>query len=187
MGGNLESYLMLGVGSAFPEYQLSAVVSTEKDGAFRIIHSADFAGEWKVYFFWPKDFTQICPTEIAGFARLHRNFATREATVLGASVDSEYAHLAWRRSHSELRDLPFPLLSDVKRELCEALGIIDPQSGVAQRATYIVDPAEKIRFVSIHDASVGRSPQEILRVLIALQTDQLCGCDWQPGDETLSA
>ncbi len=107
--------------------------------------------------------------------------------MLGASTDSEYVHLAWRRDKEELRDLPFPMLADVKRELTTALGIIDADAGVAQRATYIVDPQGVIRFAYVTDLNVGRNPQEVLRVLDALQTDELCPCNWQKGDETLRA
>jgi peroxiredoxin (alkyl hydroperoxide reductase subunit C) len=103
------------------------------------------------------------------------------------SVDSEYVHLAWRRERAELQDLPFPMLSDLKRELSGALGVLDPQAGVAQRATYVVDPQGVIRFAYVTDLSVGRNPAEVLRVLDALQTDELCPCNWQPGQDTLKA
>ena len=103
------------------------------------------------------------------------------------STDSEYVHLAWRKDKEELRDLPFPMLSDIKRELTGALGILDAQAGVAQRATYIVAPEGVIRFVYVTDLSVGRNPSEVLRVLDALQTDELCPCNWQKGQETLKA
>ena len=102
--------------------------------------------------------------------------------MLGGSTDSEFVHHAWRTNHADLKDLPFPMLADVKRELCTALGILDPQEGVAQRATFIVDPHNIIRFVSVNDLSVGRNPQEVLRVLDALQTDELCPCNWQKGE-----
>jgi peroxiredoxin (alkyl hydroperoxide reductase subunit C) len=96
-------------------------------------------------------------------------------------------HHAWRKSHEDLRNLPFPMLSDIKRELSTALGILDPEAGVAQRATYIVDPQGVIRFVYVTDLSVGRSPEEVLRVLDALQTDELCPCNWKKGEDTLKA
>ena len=145
------------------------------------------AGKWQVVFFWPKDFTFVCPTEIAAFGKLNREFSERGAQVFGVSTDSEYVHLAWRKDKEELRDLPFPMLSDIKRELTAALGILDPEAGVAQRATYIVDPQGVIRFVYVTDLSVGRNPAEVLRVLDALQTDELCPCNWQKGQDTLKA
>jgi lipoyl-dependent peroxiredoxin subunit C len=178
---------MLGVGAKFPAYQLTGVVSSDPAHAFRPISNRDYADKWQVIFFWPKDFTFVCPTEIAAFGKLQREFQERGAEVLGASVDSEYVHLAWRREKSELKDLPFPMLSDVKRELSGALGIIDPEAGVAQRATYIVDPQGVIRFAYVTDLAVGRNPAEVLRVLDALQTDELCPCNWTPGEETLKA
>jgi lipoyl-dependent peroxiredoxin subunit C len=179
--------LMSGIGQKFPGFALTGVVSSDPGKAFQPISHESFPGKWRVVFFWPKDFTFVCPTEIAAFGRLEKEFRARDAQLLGVSIDSEYVHLAWRREREELRNLPFPMLADVKRELSGALGILDPQAGVAQRATYIVDPEGVIRFVYITDLSVGRSPEEVLRVLDALQTDELCPCNWQKGDDTLKA
>jgi peroxiredoxin (alkyl hydroperoxide reductase subunit C) len=176
---------MLGVGEKFPEFSLQAVVGIERGKAFQTITHNHYEGKWKVYFFWPKDFTFVCPTEIAAFAKLNREFADRDAQILGGSTDSEFVHLAWRQNHEDLKNLPFPMLADIKRELCSALGVLDPKEGVAQRATFVVDPDNVIRFVSVNDLSVGRNPQEVLRVLDALQTDELCPCNWQKGDEVL--
>jgi peroxiredoxin (alkyl hydroperoxide reductase subunit C) len=133
------------------------------------------------------DFTFVCPTEIAAFGKLNREFNDREAQVLGVSIDSEFVHLAWRKEQPELRNLPFPMLSDIKRELSTKLGILDEAAGVSQRATYIVDPQGIIRFVYVTDLNVGRSPEEVIRVLDALQTDELCPCNWKKGEETLKA
>jgi lipoyl-dependent peroxiredoxin subunit C len=178
---------MLGLGQKFPAYALTGVVSNDPAKAFRPFSSADQAGKWQVVFFWPKDFTFVCPTEIAAFGKLNREFADRGAQVFGVSTDNEYVHLAWRKEKEELRNLPFPMLSDIKRELAGALGILDAEAGVAQRATYIVDPDGVIRFVYVTDLSVGRNPAEVLRVLDALQTDELCPCNWQKGQDTLKA
>ncbi len=178
---------MLGVGEKFPSFELTGVVSSDPAHAFRPISNREPDGKWRVIFFWPKDFTFVCPTEIAAFGKLQGDFQERDAELLGVSVDSEYVHLAWRRERSELKDLPFPMLSDIKRELSGALGIIDAQAGVAQRATYIVDPLGVIRFVYVTDLAVGRNPAEVLRVLDALQTDELCPCNWKPGEQTLKA
>ena len=177
---------MLGVGSRFPAFSVQATVSTEKGKAFQNITDEDYKEQWKVYFFWPKDFTFVCPTEIAAFGNLNREFRDRDAQVLGGSIDSEWVHLAWRQHHPDLKDLPFPMLADVKRELCTALGILDPQEGVAQRATFVVDPHNMIRFVAVNDLNVGRNPEEVLRVLDALQTDELCACNWHRGDAVLT-
>jgi lipoyl-dependent peroxiredoxin subunit C len=176
---------MVGVGHKFPAFSLQATVGLEKGKTFQTISDSEYSGKWKIYFFWPKDFTFVCPTEIAAFGKLNGEFADRDAQVLGGSTDSEFVHLAWRQNHEDLKNLPFPMLADIKRELCTSLGILDPQEGVAQRATFIVDPHNVIRYVSVNDLSVGRNPQEVLRVLDALQTDELCPCNWQKGQEVL--
>jgi alkyl hydroperoxide reductase subunit AhpC len=178
---------MLGVGQKFPDFDLKAVVSTDPKTAFRNIGTNDDAGKWKVVFFWPKDFTFVCPTEIAAFGKLNGDFKDRDAVLYGASTDTEFVHLAWRQNHPDLKHLPFPMLADTKRELTTALGILDKDEGVAQRATYIVDPQGIIRFAYVTDLSVGRNPQEVLRVLDALQTDELCPCNWKKGDDVLRA
>jgi len=178
---------MLGIGQKFPQYSLTGVVSNDVATAFKPFSNDSFKGKWQVVFFWPKDFTFVCPTEIAAFGKIEKEFKARDAQVLGVSIDNEFVHLAWRKEKEELKDLPFPMLSDLKRELSAELGIIDPAVGVAQRATYIVDPDGIIRFVYVTDLDVGRSPAEVLRVLDALQTDELCPCNWQKGEETLKA
>ncbi len=180
---------MLGVGEMFPEFSVQATVSTDKDlsKAFKEITNRDYKGKWKLYFFWPKDFTFVCPTEIAAFGKVNKEFLDRDCQILGGSTDSEFVHHAWRNNHADLKDLPFPMLADIKRELTGQLGIIDEKAGVAQRATYLVDPEGVIRFAYVTDLSVGRNPQEVLRVLDALQTDELCPCNWQKGQETIHA
>ena len=177
---------MLSVRSKFPDFQVSATVSLDKGKEFTSISQDSYAGKWKCYFFWPKDFTFVCPTEIAAFGKLNREFADRDCQVLGGSTDSEFVHHAWRKHDSDLKDLPFPMLADIKRELSTALGILDPAAGVCQRATFLVDPDNVIRFVMVTDLSVGRNPNEVLRVLDALQTDELCPCNWNKGEATLS-
>jgi len=174
---------MLSVGSSFPAFSLSAVVNSDMN--FPTITEKNYAGKWKVYFFWPKDFTFVCPTEIAAFGTLNKEFAARNTQVLGGSIDSEFVHLAWRSEQPSLKDLPFPMLSDIKRELSTALGILDPNAGVSQRATFIVDPENKNRFVYVTDLSVGRDPQEVLRVLDGLQNGGLIPCGWHKGDATI--
>lgn len=176
---------MLGIGQKFPEFNLKATVSNDIKSAFTDVNNKSYKDKWLVVFFWPKDFTFVCPTEIAEFGKLSSEFSDRDAQVLGASIDTEFVHLAWRQNHKDLNALPFPMLADVKRELSDALGIIDPAEGVAQRATYIVDPDGIIRFVMVTDLSVGRNVKEVVRVLDALQTDELCPCNWNKGEETL--
>lgn len=176
---------MLTIGDKFPEYNLKGVVSTDIATAFKDFDKDTDAGKWRVVFFWPKDFTFVCPTEIAAFGKMNEDFADRDAVVYGVSTDSEFVHLAWRKDHDDLRDLPFPMLADIKRELSEDLGILDKNEGVCLRATFIVDPEGIIRFVSVNDLSVGRNPEEVLRVLDALQTDELCPCNWNKGEEVI--
>lgn len=177
---------MLSVGSKLPAFEVKATVSTDVHNAFLEISNTTHKGKWLVLFFWPKDFTFVCPTEIAAFGKLNSEFSDRDTQVLGASTDSEFVHLAWRQHKEELKDLPFPMLADVKRELSTALGILDPNEGVAQRATFIIDPEGIIRFSMVTDLNVGRNPDEVLRVLDALQTDELCPCNWKKGDETIT-
>jgi lipoyl-dependent peroxiredoxin subunit C len=176
---------MLTVGQRFPAYRLKGVTSNELASAFGDVDSEKNAGRWQVWFFWPKDFTFVCPTEIKGFGDLHADFTERDTLVFGASTDSEFVHLAWRRDHEDLRKLPFPMVSDIKRELSTALGILDAEAGVPLRATFIVDPDGIIRHVSVNDLDVGRSPAEVLRVLDGLQSGELCPCNWQKGEATL--
>ena len=179
---------MLTVGDRFPRYELQAVVGgvLEKGKEFKSLTNDDFVGRWQVVFFWPMDFTFVCPTEIAAFGKKHSDFIDRDAVVLGASVDTHYVHAAWRRDHADLRALPFPMLADTKRELSQALGILHQRDGVPLRATFIVDPSGIIRWVSVNDLEVGRNVDEVLRTLDALQTDELCPCNWKPGDATLA-
>jgi peroxiredoxin (alkyl hydroperoxide reductase subunit C) len=176
---------MLTVGEKFPAFELTATVDVEVHKAFKTVTDQSYPKKWKVFFFWPKDFTIVCPTEIAAFGNMSREFEERGAQILGCSTDSEFAHLAWRNQHAALKNLPFPMLSDIKRDLSEQLGILDLKAGVCLRATFIVDPGGVIRFVSVNDLSVGRNPQEVLRVLDALQTDALCPCNWHKGEETM--
>jgi peroxiredoxin (alkyl hydroperoxide reductase subunit C) len=182
---------MLGVGDKLPEFKVKATASLPLnditiDNVFIDVHDKSYAGRWLVLFFYPKDFTFVCPTEIAAFGELNQEFADRDAQILGGSTDSEFVHWAWRRHQEELKNLPFPLLADVKRELTGALGILDKNEGVAQRATYIIDPEGIIRFAMVTDLNVGRNVKEVLRVLDALQTDELCPCNWKKGEETIN-
>lgn len=178
---------MLTVGDRLPEFQVQAVVSTEPGKEFQTITDKTHPGQWRVLFFWPMDFTFVCPTEIAEFGKRNKDFQDRGAQVLGASTDTHFVHLAWRESHPALKELPFPMLADTKRELSAALGILHKQEGVPLRATFIVDPDGIIRWASVNDLSVGRSVPEVLRVLDALQTEELCPCNWEVGQPTLQA
>ena len=177
---------MLTIGDIFPSFTVKAVVSREAGKEFTDISDASYPGKWKIYFFWPKDFTFVCPTEIAAFGKLAGDFTDRDAQLLGVSLDSEFVHLAWRNHHPDLKDLPIPMLADIKRMITTGAGVLDRVEGVPLRATFIVDPQGVVRYSSANDLNVGRNPAEVLRVLDALQTDELCPCNWQKGQATLS-
>lgn len=182
---------MLGVGKKFPEFNLKAVSGDKLeniniDNVFIDINNNTYPDKWLVIFFYPKDFTFVCPTEIAAFGDLDSEFKLRNAQILAASIDSEFVHWAWRRNQKEIKDLPFPMLSDIKRELSLNLGVLDKSEGISQRATFIIDLNGIIRHVSVNDINVGRNPNEILRILDALQTKELCPCNWEKGNKTIT-
>jgi len=175
---------MLTVGDQFPNFNLTANVSREKGKEFKQLTNKDFDGKWLVFYAYPKDFTFICPTEIVEFGRHTQDFADRDAVVIGGSTDNEYSHLAWRNNHPDLADLPTPLVH-INPTVANELGIVHKAEGVALRVTYIVDPNGVIRAVFAYDLSVGRNVNEVLRALDALQSDELCPCNWQKGEETI--
>lgn len=183
---------MLGVGQKLPEFKVIGVkpgfMEHEENGesAFEEITQDSFPGKWKVIFFYPKDFTFVCPTEIAEFARLNSEFADRDAVVMGGSTDNEFCKLAWRRDHKDLAKLAIWQFADTTGSLVDGLGIRHPD-GVAYRTTYIVDPHGDIQHVYMTNLNVGRNPQDTLRVLDALQTDELCPCNREVGGQTLAA
>lgn len=175
---------MLTVGDKFPSFSKKSVVSLEFGKEFSVLNSSDI-NQWMVMFWYPKDFTFVCPTEIAEFNKNNEEFKKRNTMLIGASTDSEFVHLAWRNDHKELKDLTFPLLADTSKSLAEELGILTADEKVAYRATFIVDPEGIIRYVSVHDLSVGRNIHEVLRTLDALQNGGLTPCNWTPGQATL--
>jgi len=178
---------MLAVSSKFPEFKKKAVVSITPGKEFGEITSEDHkkAKKWMVMFWYPKDFTFVCPTEITEFDNLYKEFESRNTMLVGASTDSEFVHLAWRSQHPDLKNLKLPLLADTSKSLAEALGILETEEKIAYRVTYIVDPEGTIRWVCANDLSVGRNVDEVLRVLDALQTGKLTPCNWQKGKPTL--
>jgi peroxiredoxin (alkyl hydroperoxide reductase subunit C) len=176
---------LLGLGARFPEFSLQACVSAEPGSEFRTVDSHELAGAWTAIFFWPLDFTFVCPTELVEFNRALREFRALAARVLGVSGDSHHSHLAWRKENPALHNLEFPMLADAGKELAEELGILDPTEKVPLRATYLLDPERKIRWLCVNDLSVGRSTGEVLRVLAALQCGELCPANWSPGQATL--
>jgi alkyl hydroperoxide reductase subunit AhpC len=180
---------MITIGEKFPDFELEACVSREKGKEFEKISSAELRkkGNWLVVFFWPRDFTFVCPTEIKGFNERASDFRDRDALILGGSTDTAHVHLAWRNNHADLKDLKFPMLSDHAKTLTSKLGILTGDDQVALRATFIIDPEGTVRWVNVNDLNVGRSIDETLRVLDALQTDELCPCNWQKGEDVLRA
>ena len=180
---------VVSIGSQFPAFNKKAVVSLEKGKEFSNVSLEENTskGLWTVMFWWPKDFTFVCPTEIAEFNKKFTDFADRDAVLIGASTDSEFVHLAWRKDHADLRNLRLPMLADTSKSLAEELGILDNEERIAYRSTFIIDPQGIVRWVSVYDLNVGRNVQEVLRVLDALQTDELCPCNWKQGEETLTS
>ena len=179
IGDKLESF---SVQAAKPGFNLP-----EENGvsAFEEITEASFPGKWKIIYFYPKDFTFVCPTEIVAFDKISRDFADRDAVLLGGSGDNEFVKLAWRREHKDLSKLNHYSFGDTKGVLIDQLGIRDKEAGVALRATFIVDPDNVIQHVSVNNLNVGRSPEEVLRILDGLQTDELCACNRTVGGTTL--
>jgi len=179
VGDKLEAF---SVGAAKPGFN-----HHEENGvsAFETITEASFPGKWKIIYFYPKDFTFVCPTEIVEFAKLSKDFEERDAVLLGGSGDNEFVKLAWRREHPDLSKLNHYSFGDVTGSLIDQLGVRDHSAGVALRATFIVDPDNTIQHVSVNNLNVGRNTEEILRILDGLQTDELCPCNRAVGGNTL--
>lgn len=173
---------MIQIGQKCPDFEVSALVGKDVNGKVRL---SDYEGKWLCLYFYPLDFTFVCPTEIKAFSDAVPDFEDRDCTVVGGSCDSAFSHLGWVQAKEELKDLKHALIADYKKELSSALGILDHDKGVSHRATFIIDPQGIIRFIYVTDLNVGRSPEEVLRVLDALQTDELCPCNWKPGQETI--
>ena len=176
---------MLTVGDKLPELRLPVQQGVDALPAGETIDLAETNAKWKILFYWPKDFTFVCPTEIVGYGELKQDFEDRDAVLIGASTDTAQVHFAWRRSDEQLAKADFPWIADNGAKLASALGILDADEHVAYRATFIVDPDNVIQHVTVNGLNVGRNPAETLRVLDALQTDELCPCNWSAGEEVL--
>jgi lipoyl-dependent peroxiredoxin subunit C len=183
---------MLTVGDTLPEFTVTGVkpgfTRHEENGesAFFDITEKSFPGKWKVIYFYPKDFTFVCPTEIVGFDNLVREFEDRDAVVLGGSTDNEFVKLAWRREHPDLGKMKQIAFADTTGSLVDGLGVREKTAGVALRATFLVDPNNVIQHVSVNNLNVGRNPDEILRLLDGFQTDELCPCNRTVGGDVLN-
>lgn len=179
---------MITVGQRFPSFKKTACISLQKDEECTELTSDildNEVGQWTIMFWWPKEFTFVCATEIAAFNENFDEFRDRDCTLIGASTDSEFIHLAWRNDHKDLRNLKFPMLADTSKSLAGELGILEPNEKVAYRTTFIIDPDGIVRWVSVNDLNVGWNVDEVIRVLDALQTGELCPCNWEKGEETL--
>jgi peroxiredoxin (alkyl hydroperoxide reductase subunit C) len=176
---------MLTVGDKLPSFTVPVQQGTSALPAGETLDLGATDGKWKILFYWPKDFTFVCPTEIVGYGELKSDFADRDAVLIGASTDTSHVHFAWRKSDEQLAAADFPWIADNSKKLAEALGILYPEEGVAYRATFVVDPDNIIQHVTVNGLNDGRNPAETLRVLDALQTDELCPCNWNDGEEVL--
>lgn len=172
------------IGRPAPRFEAEAYIPDE--GEPRQVALDDFAGSWLVFFFYPRDFTFVCPTELQAFAELAAAFEAEEATLVAASTDSYWSHKAWFESHPLLAGVRYPVLADSAQRVASAYGVL-LEDGSALRATFIVDPGGLLRHATVSDQSVGRSPNETLRVLQALRTGALCPVGWRKGEATLQA
>lgn len=179
VGEKLEAFHVVGVKPGFNNHEENG------QSAFEDITEKSFEGKWKVIYFYPKDFTFVCPTEIVAFGKLAKQFEERDAVLMGGSTDNEFSKLGWRREHADLRGLNHYSFGDSRGSLVDMLGVREKDAGVALRATFIVDPDNVIQHVSVNNLNVGRSPEEILRILDGLQTDELCACNRSLGGATL--
>jgi peroxiredoxin (alkyl hydroperoxide reductase subunit C) len=176
------------VGDKLDKFTVTGVRPGQPEDAFFDITEESFAGKWKVIVYYPKDFTFVCPTEIVAYDKLATDFADRDAVLLTGSTDNEFCKVAWQRAHSDLEKITHTQFADTQRSelsLIEQLGVFYAPAGAALRATFIVDPDNVIQHVTVNNLNVGRSPEETLRVLDALQTGELCACNRTVGGETL--
>lgn len=180
----------LRVGQLAPAFTATAVVDHE----FKSIKLSDYRGRYVVLFFYPLDFTFVCPTEVAAFSDRYAEFSNLNTEVFGISVDSEFSHLAWMqtdRKSGGVGDLNYPLVSDIKKEISAAYNVLDPSSGIALRGLFIIDKDGILQHATINNMAFGRSIDETLRILQAIQhvqshPDEVCPIDWQPGDKTMN-
>lgn len=169
------------VGVKAPSFNM-AIAKGDGSG-FDRVSLEDYKGKWLVMFFYPLDFTFVCPTEITGYSKKNDAFNALGAEVLGISIDSEHSHKAW--INSDLGKLNFPLASDITKNVARDYGVLIEEEGIALRGLFIIDPDGVVRYSVVHDLNVGRSVDETLRVLTALKTGGLCPVDWSEGDELL--
>jgi peroxiredoxin (alkyl hydroperoxide reductase subunit C) len=181
--------MVVQVGQIAPDFTATAVVDEE----FKTIKLSDYRGKYVVLFFYPLDFTFVCPTEVAAFSDRHPEFAALNTEILGVSVDSEFAHLAWiqtDRKDGGVGELAFPLISDLSKTISQNYGVLEAEAGIALRGLFIIDTNGIVQHITVNNFSFGRSLDETLRILNAIQhvqthQDEVCPVDWQAGDQTM--
>jgi peroxiredoxin (alkyl hydroperoxide reductase subunit C) len=173
---------MLKLNQPAPDFKQPAYQKGIK-GDFKEVSLKDFKGKWLILFFYPRDFTFVCPTEIEGFAKMDKEFEKIGAVVVAASTDSVNSHKAW--FERDLKDVAFPILADTSHTLSRDYEVLNESNGEAERGTFIIDPEGNLRYVVLSDSNVGRSVEETMRVVKALQTGGLCPVDWEPGEPNL--
>lgn len=169
---------MVQVGQAAPDFELEANIG----GEFNNVKLSDYRGKWVVLFFWPLDFTFVCPTEVTAFSRRIEDFKALGAEVLGASIDSKFTHLAWTE---QIGPINYPMLSDITKTVSREYGVLIEEQGIALRGLFVIDPEGVLRYEVVHDLNIGRNVDEVIRVIKALQTGELCPVDWEDGTPTL--
>jgi alkyl hydroperoxide reductase subunit AhpC len=180
---------MVQVGQAAPDFSADAVVGSE----FKEVSLSDYRGKWVVLFFYPLDFTFVCPTEITAFSDAVSDFEAVGAQVIGASVDSQFSHLAWKdvpRNKGGLGDINYPLVADIKKTISSDYGVLIEDAGIALRGLFIIDPEGVLRIQIVNDLNVGRSIGEVLRLVQACkysaENGEVCPADWTPGADTIT-
>lgn len=169
------------VGKKAPAFEMNAVKGDGSD--FIKVSLDDYKGKWLVMFFYPLDFTFVCPTEITGFSKRVEDFAAEDAELLTVSCDSEHSHKAW--INGDLGQIKFPMAADLTKKVSSDYGVLIEEEGISLRGLFIIDPEGIVRYSAVHDLNVGRSVDETLRVLKAFKTGGLCAIDWSDGDDNL--
>ena len=176
------------VGRPAPDFDMASTKNLEKLN--ENVRLSDYKGKWLVLLFYPLDFTFVCPTELTTFSDRYDDFVGVGADVVGVSTDSVHSHRAWvktPRDKGGVEGLRYPLASDITKEVSRGYGVLIEDKGIALRGLFVIDPEGVLRYKVVHDLNVGRSAEETLRVIQALQTGGLCAAEWKPGQETLKA
>lgn len=171
---------MLQIGKPAPNFEN---VTAYQDGEFTKVSLEDYKGKWTVLFFYPRDFTFICPTEIRGFAKLEKEFGELNCNIIAASTDSEWSHKNW--FEADLPEVKYPVLADTTQAISRSYNVLNEEDGSSERGLFILDEENVLRYIVVSSGAVGRSVKETLRVLKALQSGELCPVEWEDGEDTL--